>query len=66
MGSLSIWHWFIVLVYLVLSVVPAALILRKAGFSPWWSILTAIPLMNFFAVWVFALIQWPTEVRPQR
>lgn len=34
-------------------------ILRKAGFSPWLSILSIIPVINLIFLWVFAFITWP-------
>jgi uncharacterized membrane protein YhaH (DUF805 family) len=58
MGSFSIIHWLIVLVYAAVIVVPTAQILRKAGFSRWWSVLAIIPLVNLVALWLFAFSKW--------
>jgi uncharacterized membrane protein YhaH (DUF805 family) len=34
-------------------------ILRKAGYSGWWSLLTLIPIVNIVMIWVFAFSDWP-------
>jgi uncharacterized membrane protein YhaH (DUF805 family) len=34
-------------------------ILRKAGYSGWWSLLTLVPLVNIAMIWVFASSDWP-------
>lgn len=59
MGSLSIWHWLIVAIVLVVIGVPTFEILRKAGFSGWWTILVFVPYLNLAALWVFAFVKWP-------
>ena len=61
MGSISIWHWIIVVGYIVIVAVPTARILAKAGFSPWWTALAFVPLINVIAYWVFAFVRWPVE-----
>jgi uncharacterized membrane protein YhaH (DUF805 family) len=47
-----------VLFYVIFGV-PAALILRRAGISGWWSLLIAVPLVNVIALWSFAFVPWP-------
>ena len=34
-------------------------ILRKAGYSGWWSLLTLVPLLNIAMIWVFSFSDWP-------
>jgi uncharacterized membrane protein YhaH (DUF805 family) len=34
-------------------------ILRKAGYSGWWSLLTLVPILNIATIWVFASSDWP-------
>ena len=57
----SIWQLlafgFFILFYSVIFGTP----LKKAGFSRWWALLMAFPLLNIVAVWVFAYISWPNE-----
>ncbi|MFT0547836.1 hypothetical protein ACMHYO_16095 [Allopusillimonas ginsengisoli] len=45
--------------YLVLIVVPVAMIIGKAGYSRWWAILAFVPLINLIALWLFAFARWP-------
>ena len=59
MGGLSIFHWLIVVVALVLYFIPAVKILNKAGYSGWWSVLLLIPLLNIIMIFVFAFADWP-------
>jgi hypothetical protein len=59
MGSLSIWHWSIVLVVLATWIVPPIKILNKAGYSGWWVLLGFVPLGNVIALWIFAFADWP-------
>jgi len=61
MGSLSIWHWIVVLLYIFVLVFPTARILSRVGLSGWWSILALIPLINLIALWIFAFVSWPRD-----
>ncbi len=38
---------------------PVAMVLRRVGFSGWWSVLAVIAPLNLVALWVFALVDWP-------
>jgi uncharacterized membrane protein YhaH (DUF805 family) len=42
-----------------LSLWMALRILRKAGYSGWWSLLTLVPLLNIAMIWVFSFSDWP-------
>ena len=53
--------WFIVMVALV--VYPAGRILSRMGFSPLWSILMFVPILNLVALWILAFTEWPREGR---
>ena len=61
MGSFSIWHWLIVLLWLAVFIVPAWRIVSKAGFPGAMSLLMLIPLVNIIFIWVFAFVKWPVE-----
>ena len=41
------------------TVLPAAVVLRKAGRSPWWAALLVPPGVNLVVIWVFAFVRWP-------
>ena len=59
MGSMSIWHWLIAIVFTVGMVIPIATILNKAGRSRWWCLLYFVPGLNIIMLWVFAYTRWP-------
>jgi len=63
MGSLSVWHWLIILLVLSTYVVPVWRIITKAGFSGAWTLLTFVPVLNFIMLWVFAFSTWPRDRR---
>lgn len=58
MGSFSIWHWLIIIL-LLLPLYFFSRVIRKAGFSPWWTLLALVPLVNLAMLWVFAYAKWP-------
>ena len=57
----------ILIVTLVISVIVTVVVLlfgsvvKKAGFSRWWSLLLCIPIINIISIWVFAFVKWPAE-----
>jgi len=59
MGSLSIFHFLIVILMLATLVVPVVKIIQKAGYSGWWTLLWFVPFANIIMLWVFALADWP-------
>jgi len=61
MGSFSIWHWIIILLYIAIIIVPCWRIVSKAGYSGAWSLLALVPLVNVILLWVFAFVRWPNE-----
>ena len=63
MGSLSIWHWLILIIYVGFGLVGAVKILGRAGHSAWWSVLVLIPVVNMVALWIFSRAPWPTRER---
>jgi hypothetical protein len=55
-------HWIILLILpLCVSIWAAAVILGKAGYSPWLAILTVIPGMIFVGMILLAVLTWPLE-----
>ena len=42
-----------------LTVWMSVRILRKAGYSGWWSLLAVVPLLNIAMIWVFSFSEWP-------
>jgi hypothetical protein len=56
LGLLSLVY---LLVYLVITLPPCWKIVRKAGYSPWLSLLVLVPLINVVMLWCFAFADWP-------
>jgi uncharacterized membrane protein YhaH (DUF805 family) len=51
------WISFIVFSLIVLS--PIIRILKRAGYSEWWALLTFVPVVNLLGLWWFAYARWP-------
>jgi uncharacterized membrane protein YhaH (DUF805 family) len=54
------------LLVLAIFLFTYAVIVRKAGFSPWWALLTLVPVVNLFALAFFTLSEWPIEKERQQ
>jgi hypothetical protein len=48
----------LILVGLAVVIVPVWFICKKAGFSPWLSLLCAVPLGNLILLYVLAFSEW--------
>jgi hypothetical protein len=59
MGSFSLVHWLILLLYIIVIGVPTAKIIGRLGYSKAWTILAFLPLVNVVALWVLASAKWP-------
>ena len=55
----------IILVCLVIVILPFWFICKKAGFSPWLSLLNIIPLGNLILIYVLAFSDWQVIPAPQ-
>jgi len=69
MFSLSIWHWIIVLVVVLIIWAFVAVfgrVLNRAGYSRWWVLTMFVPLLNLIMLWVFAYASWPVSTRPRQ
>jgi hypothetical protein len=47
----------------VLVVIPAFMILKKMGYSGWWSLISYLPLGKTIGLWILATATWPVERR---
>jgi hypothetical protein len=56
---------FIILGALVVVLIPTWFICKKAGFSPWLSLLTLIPLGGLILLYVLAFAEWKTAPAQQ-
>ncbi len=55
----------IIVVGLAIVMVPFWFILKKAGFSPWLSLLNIVPMGNLILIYVLAFAQWKVVPAPQ-
>jgi hypothetical protein len=55
----------IILVCLAIVIIPFWFICKKAGFSPWLSLLNIVPLGNLILIYVLAFAQWKVAPVPQ-
>ena len=55
----------IILVGLAIIIIPVWFICKKAGFSPWLSLLCAVPLGNLILLYVLAFSEWRVVPAPQ-
>ncbi len=51
----------ILLVMFLIYGIPVMRIVGRVGFSPWWGLLAALPVVNIVALWVFAFRSWPLD-----
>ncbi len=54
---INLWQ----LAFLIILLLLASSILKKAGFSRWWSLCLFLPVVNILMIWTFAFIAWPAE-----
>lgn len=59
------FHWLVFAAVVVLIVYPVGRILRRIGFSPLWSVLVFVPILNIVGLWIVALADWPSQ-KPDR
>jgi hypothetical protein len=55
----------IILVCLAIIIIPFWFICKKAGFSPWLSLLNIVPFGNLILIYVLAFAQWKVMPVPQ-
>jgi hypothetical protein len=65
MGGLSVLHWAILSIPLLLLVVgifvPTVKVLRRLGYSGWWSLVYFVPGGVILGLWLLAANKWPIE-----
>jgi len=55
----------IIIVALAIIIIPFWFICKKAGFSPWLSLLNVVPFGNLIFIYVLAFAQWKVMPIPQ-
>jgi hypothetical protein len=59
LGSISIVSWIFLLAIVAVIVWPIVIILKRMGFSGWWSLIFFVPFGSIVGLWVLARVQWP-------
>lgn len=59
MASLGPVHLLILLIVLTIFWIPAAVILKRAGYHPAWILLAFLPGGAIIGLWIFAFAKWP-------
>lgn len=57
-------HWLMFAVMAAAILYPIGLILKRLGFSPFWSVLALVPGVNLIALWILALAS-STDGKPE-
>ena len=50
------------LIVLIVALIPYWVIFKKAGFSPWLTVLMLVPLVNIVVLYVVAFSKWKVVV----
>ena len=56
---------FLILIGLAIVIIPCWFICKKAGFSPWLSLINIIPFGNVVLLYVLAFAEWKVVPAPQ-
>jgi uncharacterized membrane protein YhaH (DUF805 family) len=56
-GMMAILPFFLLIMF-VIAIIPYWMIWKKAGFSPWFSLLIFVPIANLIAIYVLAFSEW--------
>jgi len=60
---ISVLFWAVLI---AVTTVPSWRILRRVGLSPWWSLLSFVPMFGTIAIlWLIAYRRWPEGSRQQ-
>jgi len=63
MGGAGFGQPILAFLLLVIMAVPISKILRRAGYSGWWTIMAFLPVINIIGLWAFAFASWPALER---
>ena len=64
-GIVLILMPILIIVFAAILIIPYWFIWKKAGFTPWFSLLMFIPLVNLIMLYVLAFSQWKVVPAPQ-
>ena len=49
------------LICVIIAIIPFWRICARVGYSPWLSLLIALPLVNLFFIYFLAFSEWPSQ-----
>lgn len=61
MMGFGLLHWLFFIAMVVAVLYPIGRILSRIGFSPLWSLVVFVPLVNLLALWILATSDWPEQ-----
>ena len=64
LGAYGPFHWLLFAAIVAAIVYPIGRILRRIGYSPLWSVLVFVPILNVLGLWILALADWPKQSSP--
>ena len=66
MYGFSVWHFLIILIYLIAITLPLALVFKRAGRSRWWAALSLLSIIGLaIALWMLAIGRWEAPDREE-
>ena len=66
MHTMNAGNGIFAIAILVAMLYPYVRIIRRAGYSGWWSLIMFVPIVNIVMLWVFAFAKWPAIDRAER
>lgn len=60
-GGLAPGEWLILWGIGSIIIIPFWRIFHKAGFPPWLSLITLLPVVNIVMLFILAFVEWPIE-----
>ena len=61
LAAFGLIYAIVVLVMIAFYVFIAYMIVNRAGYNPWLSLLILVPLVNFVMLLIFAFSEWPVQ-----
>jgi len=62
----GVGHWVVMAAMAAAVLYPIGVILRGLGYSPFWAVLTFVPIINIIALWIVAFSGAAEEFREKR